>query len=209
MRYETIKGDWEDLNAGIARDNQQTTLAPGVGVYWQATEQAGLLVGIYRGFSPAGPGATGVDPEQSVNFEAGTRFRLTNLQIDAVAFRSDYENLLGRCRVSDAGCEAGQEFNGGAVEVQGLELDVSWTKELGRGMNLDTGFVYTLTDSVFKTGFLSGFSQWGLVRENDELPYLPRHRGSVQLGLIGESWEVSTTVKHPSCNARRTWHGVN
>ena len=196
LRYENIDGKWEDLRQGLQRSSSQSVFSPGVGVHWQVTDTIGLLAGAYRGFSPAGPGAAGVDPERSLNVEYGVRFRAASLYLEAVGFYSDYENLLGRCRVSDFGCEAGEEFNGGRVEVQGAELTAAWTLDLTPGLGLDADLVYTYTDSAFQTGFLSGFPQWGLVREGDELPYLPRHRVQARVGLSGVAWELSAALKH-------------
>ena len=196
FRYEYIDGESEDLRRDEARKNRQSVLSPGFGLHWQITDSVGLLAGVYRGFSPAGPGATGVDPERSLNFEAGMRLRGSSLRLEAVGFLSDYQNLLGRCRVSDYDCEAGEEFNGGRVEVWGAELTAAWTFELIAGLGLDADFVYTYTDSAFQSGFLSRFSLWGLVREGDELPYLPRHRGRARIGLSGTAWELSAAIKH-------------
>ena len=196
LRYENIEGDWEDLRHEVRRGNSQSVVSPGVGLHWQATDWLGLLAGAYRGFSPAGPGAAGVDPERSLNVEYGLRLAAGPARLEAVGFFSDYENLLGRCRVSDTGCDAGEEFNGGRVDIKGAELTASWTTELTPGLGFDADLTYTYTDSAFQTGFLSGFSQWGLVREGDELPYLPRHRAFARMGLVGGAWELSAAVKH-------------
>ena len=196
LRFEHIDGEWEDLRHELARNNKQSVLSPGIGLHWQVTDSLGLLAGAYRGFSPAGPGSSGVDPERSLNFEYGVRLRLESVELEAVGFFSDYKNLLGRCRVSDSGCEVGEEFNGGRVEVYGAELAAAWTRELAPGLGFDADLSYTYTSSAFKTGFLSGFSQWGLVREGDELPYLPRHRGLARVGFAGEAWQLSVAVKH-------------
>ncbi len=198
LRHEQIEGKSEDLRTGATLDNRQSVLSPGFGIFWQVTDTLGVLGGVYRGFSPAGPGSSGVDPERSLNFEYGLRWRTAALQFEAVGFLSDYENLIGRCRVSDSGCDAGEEFNGGRVKVHGAELTAAWTRELTPGIGLDLDLVYTYTDSAFQTGFLSGFSQWGLVHEDDELPYLPRHRGLARIGLFGAAWELSAAVRHQS-----------
>lgn len=198
LRYEHIQGEFEELKLQRFRQGTQSVVSPGVGVYWQVTEPVGLFAGVHRGFSPAGPGADGVSPEQSVNFETGVRFRQADVRVESIVFLSDYENLLGRCRVSDADCEPGQEFNGGAVAVRGLEFNADWQKSLTTGLDLETKFVYTFTESNFETGFLSGFSQWGLVRENDELPYLPRHRGLLSFQFKTGKFEVGASVKHQS-----------
>ena len=198
LRFENIEGEFKDLNRKVQSASRQSVLSPGIGLFWQATQPLGLLAGVYKGFSPAGPGKNGVDPEQSLNYETGIRVKQPSYRLEAVAFLSNYENLLGRCRVNDAGCEAGQEFNGGEVEINGIEVDFEWLHELDRGMQINAGYVYTLTNSEFKTNFLSGFSQWGLVRAGDELPYLPRHRSTLHMRLAKHPWEVAIVAKQQS-----------
>lgn len=198
LRYEDIEGEFNNLKAQLETSNEQSVVSPGIGLYWQLAEPFGVLAGVHKGFSPAGPGKNGVDPEQSLNVEAGFRFKQSAYRLETLAFLSDYQNLLGRCRVNDAGCEAGQEFNGGGVKINGVEVDFEWLLELGEGFQLNTGLIYTLTNSEFEIGFLSGFSQWGLVRAGDELPYLPRHRSTLQMRLTKQAWEFALALKQQS-----------
>ncbi len=194
-RYENIAGGFDDLRFGVSRGSEQSVVSPGVGVHWQATPRISLLAGAYRGFSPAGPGSRDVEPEQSLNLEYGVRFGTDALRLEAVGFLSDYENLLGRCRVSDSGCVAGEEFNGGRVEIAGVEI-VGWGAfSLGPSVAVELGFNYTYTESAFQTGFLSQFAQWGLVAEGDELPYLPQHIGRASAKLLAGPWELSAAVR--------------
>ena len=195
VRYEDIGGSFHDLRAGVRRDSDQSVVSPGVGVLWQATERFSLLAGAYRGFSPAGPGSPDVDPERSLNLEYGVRFGTPSARLEAVGFFSDYENLLGRCRVSDSGCDAGEEFNGGRVEIAGAEV-VGWTEfSLTDSVSLELDFTYTYTESAFQTSFLSQFTQWGLVQRGDELPYLPEHIGRVSARLTSGPWSLSAAVR--------------
>ena len=194
-RFEQIAGAFDDRRFGIRRTSDQTVLSPGVGVHWQATERFSLLAGAYQGYSPAGPGARNVDPEQSLNLEYGVRFATPSVRFEAVGFLSDYENLLGRCRVSDSGCQAGEEFNGGRVEISGVEV-VGWTElPLTPATSLELTFNYTYTRSAFQTSFLSQFAQWGLVRSGDELPYLPEHVGRATAKLAAGPWEASVGLR--------------
>ena len=195
VRYEDIAGSFDDLKTGVRRNSRQTVVSPGVGVHWQAIPRLSLLAGVYRGFSPAGPGSRGVDPEQSLNFEYGFRFATESLRFEAVGFFSDYENLLGRCRVSDSGCQAGEEFNGGRVEIAGAEIVGGAAFPLTDALSLELDFTYTYTESAFQTGFLSQFIQWGLVRKGDELPYLPEHIGRASAKLATGPWEFAAAVR--------------
>ena len=195
VRYEDINGTFVDRRTGVGRESAQRVVSPGLGVHWRATPRWSLLAGAYRGFSPAGPGSRDVDPEESLSFEYGVRFATPSLRLSAVGFFSDYENLLGRCRVSDTGCAAGEEFNGGRVEVAGAEL-VGWAAfPLTRALTLHLDFNYTYTESAFQTSFLSQFAQWGLVRRGDELPYLPEHIGRAGARLTHGPWEMSAAVR--------------
>ena len=199
VRFEDIDGHFEDRrNAEQGeKTNAQRVLAPGLGLHWQASERFGLLAGVHRGFSPAGPGSQ-ADPERSVNVEYGARYRAAGIEAELLGFFSDYDNLLGRCRVSDAGCEAGDEFNAGRVEISGAELSAFWRHALPSGARLSVQLAYTYTTSAFRSGFLSGFSQWGLVEEGDALPYLPTHRAHLRAGLTKGPWEVSAAIKSHS-----------
>ena len=195
VRYEDIAGVFEDLRAGVRRDGAQSVVSPGVGVHWQTTPRLSFLAGVYRGFSPAGPGSRDVDPEQSVNLEYGMRYATPSLRVEAIGFFSDYENLLGRCRVSDSGCQAGDEFNGGRVEIAGAEI-VGWARfPLTQAATLEFDVTYTYSESAFQTSFLSQFPQWGLVRRGDELPYLPEHIGRASAKLMTGRWEASAAVR--------------
>ena len=195
VRYEDIAGVFEDLRAGVRRDSAQSVVSPGLGVHWQTTPRLSLLAGIYRGFSPAGPGSRDVDPEQSVNLEYGIRYATPSLRFEAIGFFSDYENLIGRCRVSDSGCQAGEEFNGGRVEIAGAEI-VGWARfGLTQALALEFDVTYTYSESAFQTSFLSQFPQWGLVRRGDELPYLPEHIGRASARLMTGRWEASAAVR--------------
>ena len=196
-RHEEIQGAFEDLRHGATRESRQRATTPGIGVHWQATDGLGLLAGVYRGFSPAGPGAS-AEPEEALNYEYGLRYLRGTAGVELVGFLSDYDNLLGRCRVSDTGCVPGDEFNGGRVEVSGAELLATVSLHPTPAIDLEAELTYTYTESAFRDPFLSSFSQWGAVREGDELPYLPRHRGQLRLALARGAWEWSVAVRHQS-----------
>jgi Fe(3+) dicitrate transport protein len=161
------------------------------------TESLSVFLGAYEGFSPAGP-ASGADHEESLNFEAGLRYTSTRLEGSLTGFHSDYENLIGRCRVSDPNCAPGSEFNGGQVEIAGLELSLLHTLPLTDFSRLEWALSYTYTESEFGQTFLSGFSQWGLVREGDELPYIPEHIGNARISYFRNKWSIEGAVDFQS-----------
>ena len=119
LRFEKIEGEVENFLTDTLSSNDQTEIMPGISVLYEATELFNVFAGVHKGFSPAGPGAEGREPEKSTNYELGFRFDNDSLNFEGGVF-SDYSNLLGRCRVSDYGCDVGQEFSGGAVEISEL-----------------------------------------------------------------------------------------
>ncbi|MEM8942687.1 MAG: TonB-dependent receptor [Pseudomonadota bacterium] len=208
LRYEYIDGRAENRLNGVVVSSEQDVLLPGIGVYYQLTDAWGVLLGVNKGFSPASPGAAGdVDPEESINYEYGVRYSATNLQAELIGFFNDYENLLGRCRVSDLGCVVGEEFNGGGVEIAGAEFALNYTHALGNGLTVPLSVAYTYTETAFQTTFTSNFSQWNPgffdgvsepVLRGDELPYTPEHQARIQLGLQGIDWGVDVAARYIS-----------
>jgi len=105
--------------------------------------------------------------------------------------------LIGRCRASDVDCNVGEEFNGGAVEVSGLELLIQYEAQLSHNISLPLSLNYTHTESAFQTRFQSSFSQWGnTVQAGDELPYVPAQVARLNIGLEGISWMLNVGITH-------------
>ena len=128
VRHEEIEGEKINLQTNLETENDQSKTTGGLGFSWQVSNDFNVIAGVYDGFSPAAPGSN-AEPEETTNFEYGIRYRGDYGDLDLIGFFSDYENLLGRCRVSDPPpCVPGAEYNGGAVEVAGAEI--SYDKEI-------------------------------------------------------------------------------
>ena len=196
VRYENISGLVDNYLLNITTKNEQTITAPGIGLHRQLTNRLSIFGGVYVGFSPAGPGRSGADAEESVNQEYGIRFVDDEVSGELIAFKSDYDNLLGRCRASDIDCSIGQEFSGGSVEIEGLEMMVQGDWNFADLLPVMMRFGYTYSDARFKETFLSQFSQWGLVNSGDELPYIPRHVGRMDIGVSRGHWSFDFAAKH-------------
>ena len=196
LRYEDIQGSVDNYLTDSVSSNTQSILAPGAGVHYQLSENIGLLAGVYVGFSPAGPGASAAEAEESLNFEYGIRYEADTYSAELIGFLSDYDNLLGRCRASDANCAVGDEFNGGQVEIGGIEFNSQYEIALTETMSLNSQLNFTYTESAFQKSFLSQFSQWGLVKKGDELPYVPQYVGRWQVGIESNNWAVDAAVKY-------------
>ncbi len=190
LRTENIRGDYQNTLTQDAQSRRDSLWIPGAGYFYRLSDSLGILGGVNRGFSPAVADSE-ADAETSVNYEQGLRFEQGDARASAIGFFSDYRNLLGRCRVSDAGCEADTEFNGGEAAIWGLELDTGYRMRLGRGLALPVSWVYTYTQATFESDFESGFSQWGQVKQGDYLPYTPVHQARLQLSLESARWYAS------------------
>ena len=198
IRIENIQGEYQDfLNDSIATNNQ-TVVIPGFGAHWQWRDDLGFFVGVNSGFSPAAPTAgSEAESEKSTNFEYGLRYN-SDYNIEMVGFYSDYSNLIGRCRVSDPNCIAGQEFSAGDVDIAGAELSGSRVFEMKNGWIVPIEFAYTYTESAFQNSFLSSFSQWGNVVSGDELPYLPKHNARLQIGIENHQFSFNAALRYVS-----------
>ncbi len=196
-RLESIETEFTDnLDSSRNNTNNNTEVLPGLGVFFNLTDNWGLLAGINKGFSPNGPSPDdNVEPEESINYEFGTRYNINNLKAEAILFFSDYDNLIGRCRNNDSGCNIGDEFNAGRVEVGGVEASVEQVWQL-QDYAFPLGVTYTYTESAFQESFQSGFSQWGVVQQGDELPYLPEHQARIYAGVRGVSWDILASLKY-------------
>lgn len=200
VRYESIEGEAIDYLHQTKVDNSSDVVLPGFGLFYQLTDASGVLFGVNKGFVPNSPGqANNVDPEESWNYELGYRYGDDLIQGEVIGFFNDYRNLKGTCTFS-SGCSAvlDQEFNGGEVDVYGLEANLSTEFSLTPALTLPVKLAYTHTQSEFQTNFKSSFSQWGDVSKGDELPYLPEHQLSVTLALEAELWQLGLITKYVS-----------
>lgn len=201
LRAELISTEFTDFLADETSDNTQSILIPGLGAHYAITPEFGVLAGVHRGFSPVSPGQPdGVEPETSVNYEAGFRYskERTRTLVEAIGFFNDYGNLIGECSFS-VGCEeelVDRQFNAGDVWIYGAELVAAHSFALGGTWYLPSRAAYTLTETEFQTSFTSGNPQFGDVEEGDELPYVPQHQASVQLGVTNQTFALNTRLTY-------------
>ncbi len=206
LRLEHIEGEAIDYlkldendHAKVSK-NTDTVVLPGAGLFYQLTQNQGLLFGVNKGYVPNSPGQEGnIAPEESWNYEFGWRYSNEAIQGELIGFYNDYSNLKAACTFS-SGCtkELDQEFNGGEVDVYGLEASSSVTWQLTDSLTVPVKLAYTYSQSEFQNDFVSTFSQWGTITAGDELPYLPESQLSIEVGLQGEQWQVAVLVKYLS-----------
>ncbi|MFT5759959.1 MAG: Fe(3+) dicitrate transport protein, partial [Alteromonadaceae bacterium] len=209
VRIEYIDSEANDYSTDDNSTATSTVVMPGIGIFYQFYDDLGMLFGVNKGYVPNSPGqATDVDPEESWNYEFGLRYSSQAIQAEAVGFFNDYSNLKGTCTFS-SGCDEklDQEFNGGEVEVYGLEASLHSDIELTHYLVMPINLAYTYTHAEFKNDFQSSFSQWGNVSSGDALPYLPENQLSLEVALQHQDWRMALLFKH--VDAMQEAAGVN
>ncbi|MFU8814431.1 MAG: TonB-dependent receptor family protein [Pseudomonadales bacterium] len=204
LRYEAIDLERRDyattdprrqLGATAVRRSSVNEWIPGMGILYQLNPELSLLASVHRGFNPPGPGSD-ADSETSVNYEAGLRYASERVSAEAIGFFNDYNNLVGTCTISSGGdCVVGDQFDGGAVEMYGLELSASG--ELAAGaLRVPLRASYTYSRAEFQNGFDSDLEEWGAVAAGDQVPYLPRHQLQLGVGLAGARWRTDLSASY-------------
>ena len=209
VRLESIdflRSDYGKIDPGrsgenlVRKSNSTREVLPGVGVNYAAGRNWNLFGGVHRGFAPPGPGQNPeTQSEESWNYELGLRFTKGVSGAKAVMFYSDYSNLLGRDTLSSGGEGTGDAFNGGAVEVVGVEAAVDYDAGAARGWrwSVPLGLVYTYTNSQFLTTFKTSFPDWApAVTAGDELPYLPEHQLGARAGVSSLRWDAFLSLAY-------------
>jgi Fe(3+) dicitrate transport protein len=218
VRLETIelvRTDFSSADPGRTAPtrvgtNDVDVVVPGIGVGYDATPELRLFGGVHRGFSPPGPGTNELtEPEKSVNYELGARFGRGSLGIELTGFFSDYSNLLGADTLASGGGGTGALFNGGQVDVIGLEAAArhDLASRLGWQIGLPIRLAYTYTHGSFQNSFQSDFEPWGDVEEGDNLPYLPEHQLSAGIGVERGDWRLGLGGSYNSAMRTDASHG--
>lgn len=204
LRFESIDLTRRDFDAADpARDLGPTRVRrssveewiPGFGALYRLSDEVSLLATVHKGFNPPGPGSD-ADSEESVNYEAGLRYAGAAGSAEAIAFFNDYDNLVGTCTISSGGgCDVGDQFDGGEVEMYGLELVAATELEAG-ALRVPLRASYTWSRAEFQNAFASGFDEWGTVEAGDELPYLPEHQLQLGAGLAAGRWRTDLSATY-------------
>ncbi|MFT6906735.1 MAG: Fe(3+) dicitrate transport protein [Oleiphilaceae bacterium] len=203
VRAEFIDSKRENRSATSSQDsreNSDSVIIPGGGVFYQLTKEFGLLAGVYKGFSPVGPGqSSDIEAEESLNYEAGFRYYQGAFNTEMIGFYNDYSNIKGVCTFS-SGCDDAdidKEFNGGEAEIKGVEMSAGYQFE-SAGLSFPIKFNYTFTDATFASNFGSSNPDWGIgeIKSADLLPYIPEHQYSFSTGIAAKKWRIDTVLKY-------------
>jgi Fe(3+) dicitrate transport protein len=216
LRYENITlsrvnyGKTDPGRTGVdlsERSNKVRVFIPGIGLNYEFSKQLSAFAGVHKGFSPPGS-KEGTRPEESVNYELGTRLTKHGISSEAVIFVNDYSNLLGTDLAAAGGGGTTELYNAGEVLTKGLEFQLSYdllTPRPDTRFRLPLSIVYTYTDSEFQNSFDSENDSWGNVSAGDEFPYLANHQFTFILGLEHAKFNVNLSGRY--IGAMRTMPG--
>ena len=205
LRLESINLQREDFgksnpnrlpSALSFRENEITTLIPGIGFNYTFSNQLSFFGGLHKGFSPPG-NAPGELPEQSVNYELGSRFSKGKLSGEFIGYFNDYSNLLGSDLAASGGTGSLDQFNAGRVHVSGLELLLNYklTAE-DAAIQLPLTFAYTLTHAIFQSSFGSAEAIWGEVKTGDRVPYIPQNQWTATARIVHRNFEINLSARY-------------
>ncbi len=206
LRFESIelkRTNWGGSNPdrdgpGATSKNSVDALLPGLGATYALSDSLLLVGGVHRGFVNPAPGSD-ADEELSWNYEGGLRYERGSASFEAITFLVDYENLVGTCTASTGGsCNVGDQYDGGAASVHGVELTAAWDAAAGlsAGFAVPLSLTYTWTQGEFENSFDSDFGEWGNVEKGDELPYVPQNQLTLNAGIEADRWRAYLAVNH-------------
>ena len=197
IRHEDIEGQRvARLTGDVEKDNSYDETLFGVSASYELSDEVLLIAGVHDGFSATG--VSNSEGETSENYELGARYKAGQSMVEAIVFFTDFDNMVATCTAS-TGCEnVGETFDGGAVEISGLELVASNELQIG-GLSLPTTLTYTFTDTEFQSSFnASLYELWGEVTAGDELPYVPEHQIGLNIETTIDAWDFTTRLKYKS-----------
>ena len=180
------------------KSNSASVFIPGMGALYVLTEDWRILGGVHKGFNPPGPGSSASE-DSSTNFEFGTRFDNELLSFEALYFLNDYDNLVGTVTASTGGGgQIGEQFDGGEVIVQGMELSADYLMtDLFAGIDVPLSLQYIWTaEAEFQNAFDSDFDPWGQVEVGDALPYIPEHQLRATAALERDRWGINLAANY-------------
>ena len=188
LRYEDVESsrrEFSDKDRTVLkseRSNDTDEWLPGASFTYDISDQWQILAGVHKGFSPLGGGAKETEePETSVNWEAGLRYRGSGVFLEAVGFVSNFDNKSENCSNASPcsnGATSGQ-FVTGEAEISGMEFTLSTIQEVG-SMTIPIDLMYTYTSAEIS----EDNSESGYV-DGDMLAAIPENTAAARIGLIG------------------------
>ena len=205
--YDQVENRWDDgtptrtvLAEGYPKSKEGDYDSTGLGATYNVNEKVQLVAGFHEGMTAM----FGTDPETADNLELGVRYSDDTTNLEAFYFESDYQSLKAACTNSQGGsCDEGDIFDGGEVDVVGIEIAGSMIIDGNNGTSFPLGLTFTSTDAVFGNNFDDDGEYWGLVTEGDEVPYIPSRSMALVGGFVksnGLSGNIRFVSKGKSCS---------
>ncbi|WP_088341786.1 TonB-dependent receptor family protein [Robiginitalea sediminis] len=204
LRYENMRLGRENFGTAdpdrigtdlSTRENRVDVWIPGMGFNYNFPNIS-VFGGIHKGFSPPG-NEEGQQPEESINYELGTRFSYAGFTGEVLGFYNDYSNLLGSDLAATGGTGSLDQFNAGEVRVSGLELLLNYNlMQNNERFSLPVTFGYTFTDTEFLNSFGSEDELWGTVTAGDEMPYISRNQWNASVSLEHSAYELNFNARY-------------
>ena len=204
-RGEILDSKYQNETEGKEQDwltKETQTWLFSTSAFYSVSDELGIFAGVHEGYVPTSPKqAPAIQPEQSTNYELGGRYNDGTTKLESVLFFNDFNNLKESCSFStSASCAnqgaVDQEYNGGEVDVYGLEFNLSSIQEVTDTIDFPWSITFTQTESEFKQDLASTFELWGNVEAGDPVPYLPEQQLTLSLGLANSNWQISLLVKY-------------
>ncbi|WP_223034021.1 TonB-dependent receptor family protein [Hanstruepera marina] len=205
LRYENIilnrddygKNDVNRSGLNLASlENKVDVFIPGIGFSYKFNNMTSIFGGVHKGFSPPS-NQDGQKPEESINYEFGSRFAVDGLTGEVAVFFNDYSNLLGSDLAATGGTGSLEQFNAGEVNVAGLEALLNYDLlSNNEKFALPISFGYTYTNAEFQNSFGSDDDLWGEVQEGDKLPYIPEHQFNLMVSLEHKKYEINASGRY-------------
>lgn len=213
LRHEKIGLDFSNFGTSdyartgtnlSSSTNELQVWLPGASLDYQINSNQLLFLGVYKGFSPPGMPSTSTTEqamsEEAISYELGYRLSAQNLCIQAVFFRSDYQNLLGSDNVSGGGIGSGDLFNAGKALAQGIEFSAKSSFEFSKQMQLKVPIQvnYTFTQALFQETFINGGGDWGAgqINSGDHIPFITPHLVAISSGVESQKWNLTLSANY-------------
>lgn len=222
LRVERIKAGRTNQLTGVEAESTLTEWIPGIGATFHPDPQTTWFVGAHEGFAPPRTedliGATGtftdVDPEKSLNLEAGVRHRRDHLALQAALFRNDFDNQIAVGSIAGGSTPLAQ----GETLYQGLELSTRLGPERGAGPFFT--LAYTWLAKAESTAPFREVANGAVVagsRTGNRLPYAPEHTVTSAVGyrhaagwdaqlevvFVDDQWSDFAHTKTPTVDGQR------
>lgn len=199
LRTELIQGTLANYLTSTSNTAFQSVLLWGLSANYEITDDVSVFAGTHRGFGPVAPGSAGTaSPELSTNFELGARYRDEEhgIHAEVAGFLNDYSNMLLTCNET-GGCPVAnidKQYNAGGALVGGLEVSYQQDVDLPAGFTMPLSATYAFLRSRFQDAFTSADQQYQNVDVGDEVPYLPRHQGTLAAGVEHERFRFNASA---------------